>query len=106
MLERQLHVAGISRGIYQGSAFYRQDGVWAQGARSGGLGSPLTLPASATADLGAEWAVRPGLALRLDVRNVTDARAYTAAVTRGGDGAVPLLVAWPAPAGTGGGAPS
>jgi len=73
-------------------------GVWAQGERSGGLGSPLTLPASATADLGAEWAVRPGLALRLDVRNVTDARAYTAAVTRGGDGVVPLLVAWPAPA--------
>ena len=70
-------------------------GAWGRSSRSGSLGGDLGLPADVTVDLGAAWAVGPGVTVRLDARNVLDARGYTAAQARRGAGAVPLLVAWP-----------
>ncbi len=72
-------------------------GVWAQGARSGGLGGGLVLPAEATVDVGVEAAVRRGVSVRFDVRNALDARGYTGGQTRRGRPGEPLLVGWPSP---------
>ena len=71
-------------------------GAWAEGERSGSLGSRLRLPATATVDAGLE--ARLGrVAVRLDVRNALDVRGYTGARTRRGLGELPLLVGWPTP---------
>ena len=70
-------------------------GVWALGRRPGQLASPVTLPAQAVVDLGAEAGLGRGLSVRLDVRNAFDVRGYTAALTRPGQGADPLVVGWP-----------
>ncbi|WP_420454670.1 TonB-dependent receptor domain-containing protein [Rubrivirga sp.] len=72
-------------------------GVWAQGARTGSLGSTLVLPAEAVVDVGAEVAVRRGVVVRVDVRNALDARGYTGGLTRRGRPGEPLLVAWLTP---------
>ncbi|MEM0962506.1 MAG: TonB-dependent receptor [Bacteroidota bacterium] len=73
-------------------------GAWVQGARSGTLGSSLTLPAAVTVDAGASL-ILPRVTLRLDARNLLGVRDYTAARTRPNRQAEdPLIVAWLAPA--------
>ncbi|WP_412070282.1 TonB-dependent receptor domain-containing protein [Rubrivirga sp. IMCC43871] len=90
------HAASVWAEATRGPVALR-GGVWAQSDRTGALASTVVLPAEAVVDLGAGLALGRSVALRLDLRNVLDARGYTAARTRPGRGDGPLVVGWPTP---------